>query len=281
LSRTLLLSFAHPDDEAFTCGCTVPRYAAEGVDIHLICATRGEEGEIADPALATPQTLARVRQAELENAADILGISSIEPLGYRDSGMEGTASASNPRAFVNAPAGRIVPRLVRLIRRLKPNVVLSFGPDGRYGHPDHIAISYHTVAAVQGAGQPGLYPEAGEPWTPDRLFFTSLKRSAFTDMLARMKAEGVDTSRFERPDMPMVGQTDDQIDVTIDGREFLEVKKKAMLAHRTQMTPEHPLMRLPAKYFEELMGTEYFTLAWGMPLPEGASGDLFAGLAPA
>ncbi|MER3515271.1 MAG: GlcNAc-PI de-N-acetylase, partial [Chloroflexota bacterium] len=156
-TRSLLSVFAHPDDESFGVGGTLAYYAAQGHRVAL-GATRGDVGEIADPALATPQTLGDVRTAELNCAAQVLGVSKIILLGYRDSGMAGTPENQDPRAFMNAPAEEVVERLVGIIRRLRPQVVITFDPYGGYGHPDHIAIHRHTVAAFHAAGDPARYP---------------------------------------------------------------------------------------------------------------------------
>ena len=116
--RILLAVFAHPDDEAFGTGGTLARYAGEGVRVALVCATRGEVGGIADPSLATRETLGQVRETELRCAAQALGISDVIFLGYRDSGMAGTPENEDPRAFVNIAAEEVVAQLMGIIRRL-------------------------------------------------------------------------------------------------------------------------------------------------------------------
>ena len=129
-SRTLLAIYAHPDDEASSGGGTLARYAADGVNVALVCATRGEVGEIADDSLATPETLSQVREQELRNAADALGVGEVVFLSYRDSGMAGTDDNDNPAALVNAPEDEVVSQLVGVIRRLKPQVIMTFDPTG-------------------------------------------------------------------------------------------------------------------------------------------------------
>lgn len=278
MNRTLLACFAHPDDESFGAGGVLAMYSSQGTAVHLICTTYGEQGEISDPALATRENLGQVRQAELEAAAEILGVNELVWLGYRDSGMAGTVGNNNPRAYVQAKNEEVVPRLVAHIRRLKPNVVVTFDPGGAYGHPDHIAVHKHTVSAIKAAGNANLYPDAGPPWKPDRLFFTAIRRSAFAEMRDRLKALGVDTSAFERPDMPITGQSDEEIDVTLDVSSVLETKRRAVNAHKTQLGPESPLAKFPQEIVDELMSTEHFTLGWGKPLDDGPADDLFAGL---
>lgn len=278
MTRTLLACFAHPDDESFGAGGVLAKYAAEGTTVHLICTTHGEEGEISDPALATRENLGQVRQAELEEAAKILGVTELVWLGYRDSGMAGTVANDNPLAYVQAKNEDVVPRLIASMRKLKPNVVLTFDPGGAYGHPDHIAVSRHTASAVKAAGNPKLYPDAGPPWTPDRLFFTAIRKSTFETMRDRLKALGLDTSAFDRPDMPITGQSDEEIDVVLDVSSVLETKRRAANAHRTQLGPDNPLAKFPEEIVDEFMRTEYFTLGWVKPLGEKPAADLFAGL---
>jgi LmbE family N-acetylglucosaminyl deacetylase len=153
---TILAVYAHPDDEAFTTGGVLAHYAAQGHRVALICATRGEVGEISDPALATAETLGQVREEELRCAANALGLSELIFLGYRDSGMAGTAENQHPEAFANAAAEEVVARLVGHIRRLQPDVVITFDPGGGYGHPDHIAAHRHTVAAFHAAADAAI-----------------------------------------------------------------------------------------------------------------------------
>jgi LmbE family N-acetylglucosaminyl deacetylase len=278
MTRTLLACFAHPDDESFGAGGVLAKYASEGANVYLICATYGEHGEISDPALATRQNLGQVRQAELEAAAEVLGVTELEWLGYRDSGMAGRVSNDNPLAYVQARDEEVVPRLVASIRRLKPNVIVTFDPAGAYGHPDHIAIHKHTVSAVKAAGNPNLYPDSGPPWTPDRLFFTALPMSKLAEMRDQLKAVGVDTSDFERPDMPISGQSDEEIDVILDVSSVLPTKRRAVDAHKTQMGPDNPFNKFPKEFVDEFMSTEYFTLGWGKSVDDRPAGDLFEGL---
>ena len=154
----LLACFAHPDDEAFPVGGALAAHAARGVQIRLITATRGEEGEIRQAGSATRDTLGAVRRVELARAARILGLQDHVVLHYRDSGMAGTPPNEHPQAFVNAVAEVVIERLVEEIRRFRPQVVLTFDPAGLYGHPDHIAIHEYTKEAFQRASDPKPIP---------------------------------------------------------------------------------------------------------------------------
>lgn len=278
MARSILACFAHPDDESFSIGGTLAHYASRGHDITLVCATRGEAGEISDPALASPENLGEVREQELRCAAAALGIGRVEILGYRDSGMEGTDDNNDPRAYVMADRDEVIARLVGYIRSLQPDVVITFDPDGAYGHPDHIAIHHHTVAAVAAARDETRFPEAGPVWTPRRLFFTAISKKRFGEMRSRLAEMGIDTSAFDRPDMPIVGQEEDEIDVTMDVGAHVAAKRKALECHATQFGPDNFMTQLAGDIADDLMSLESFTLWWGTPMPEGRDGDLFAGL---
>ena len=280
--RSLLALFAHPDDEAFATGGTLARYAAEGAGVALVCATRGEVGEIADPALATPETLGDMREAELRCAAAALGLGEVLFLGYRDSGMADTPANEDPRAFANAPAEEVVARLVGIIRRLRPQVLVTFDPNGGYGHPDHVAIHRHTVAAFHAAGDPARYSDQGAPWQPDRLYYLVIPRGAFRRWRERMAEAGVPDA-FERAEEEGWGWPDDQIDVVVDVSGMVDAKVAALRCHRTQFGADHPMSRVPEALTREMLGREHFALAAqaghdSPPRPARPLDDLFDGL---
>jgi LmbE family N-acetylglucosaminyl deacetylase len=154
----LLACFAHPDDEAFTAAGVLTASVSHGVDVRLICATRGEEGDIRFPGAATRETLGQVRDQELRCSCRVLGVQEPIVLGYRDSGWGDSLAQYHPQALVNAPAQEVVERLVAEMRRFRPHVVLTFEPGGLSGHRDHITISRHTTVACQIAGDAGMFP---------------------------------------------------------------------------------------------------------------------------
>ena len=276
--RALLGVFAHPDDESFGTGGLLARYVAEGAHVSLVCATNGEVGEISDPSLATPETLGDVRVGEMENAARVLGISELIMLGYRDSGMPGTPDNNDPRAFAQAPDGEVVSRLVGIIRRLRPQVVVTFDPNGGYGHPDHISIHLHTVAAFHAAGDPARYPSEGAPWQPARLFYSAIPRSAFKEMREHMKSAGIDTSDFERFEEAVIGWDDDQINVIMDVSDMIDIKWEALQCHRTQLGGENFFSRMPEAVRRQILSRETFVQAWPEPSPGLRISHLFDGL---
>ena len=267
--RTLLGLYAHPDDEILSPGGTLAYYAQRGAHVGLVVATRGEAGEIQRPGTATPETLPQVRERETRCSADALGISDLIFLGYRDSGMVGTADNDHPDAFANAPADEVVCRLVAIIRRLRPHVILTFDPHGGYGHPDHVAIHRHAVAAFDAAGDPRRFPDQGDPWRPRRLFYSVLPTALFRRMKERVAARGGDLSGFdeliERRRQQQGDWPDAYINAVVDVSDAIEAKWAAWRCHRTQFGPNSRFRRLPEDEMKALLSSEYFIL--GRPTP--------------
>ena len=272
---SLLACFAHPDDEAFSIAGSFFRYSHEGVRTALICATRGEAGEISDPALATPETLGQVREEELRAAAGFIGVNDLILLGYRD----GTLAEADEVEGVG--------RIVREMRRLQPQVVVTFDKKGGYGHPDHITIQRWTVAAFGQAGDPACYPEqiseGLEPHAPQKLYEVGFARGAMRRMRERMQAEGV-TFRpgGNAATIPLeeMGVPDEEITTEIYLTEpEMQAKLGAMGAHATQMPPRSPFRQLAPDDLRAWMGVERYVLQ----VPErgsdtGPEHDLLAGV---
>lgn len=274
----LLACFAHPDDEAFSTGGTIARYAAAGVHVVLVCSTRGEAGEISDPSLATPETLGQVREDELRCAAENMGIAELVFLDYCDSGMHGSPQNDDPRAYINASDEEVVAKLVEVIRRVKPHVVITFEPFGGYGHPDHIAIHNHTVAAFKIAADTGEYQGLGEPWQPERLFYTVIPRAFFERMRQEMEKLGDDTTGFDDSEQDIRGWPDGKINLVIDASSTVAEKWEALECHRTQFGPGNLFRRIPEEAAKEMMGDEYFYLAWPEVEPGNQLRGFFSGL---
>jgi mycothiol conjugate amidase Mca len=274
---------AHPDDEVIAAGGVMARYAAEGVKTILVTATRGEEGEIHDPALDTPEErhrLAEVRTEELARAADILGIAQRHFLGYRDSGMAGTPANANPHNFHNASPDEATSRLVRLIRRTRPHVLITYDETGGYGHPDHIAAHRITHAAFDAAGNPRIYPAQGlRPWQPQKLYHAVFPRSGVRRFAEMMRERGLPMP-FEdsETDFESLGVPDEQITARVDVRSYVLQKQAAMRAHRTQIPPEFPLLTVSGELAEEALGFESFVLARSLVPVPAMEDDLFARL---
>ena len=182
----LLSIHAHPDDESSKGAGTVARYHTEGVHTVLVCCTGGEEGDILNPAMDREDVRAdigAVRKAELDRAAAIIGYDEVVMLGYRDSGMPESEANANPEAFANADLDEAVGRLVAIIRRTRPQVILTYGDEQEgYPHPDHLRVHDITHPAVDRAADPAWYPEAGEPWQVAKIYYSvwSKKRAEAT-----------------------------------------------------------------------------------------------------
>ena len=190
----LLVVRPHPDDESSATGGLLARYAALGVRTAVVTCTRGEEGEIHDPDLDPEEAHARlgdIREAELRAACQVLGVSELHLLGYRDSGHGRHARQSAPGGLLQRRPGRgAAGRLVRIIRRLQPQVVVTENVDASYSHPDHIMGSRVSVRAFAAAGDPAEYPEAGPIWQPARLYAVVSVRDRWDQIAAMMEAAG-------------------------------------------------------------------------------------------
>jgi mycothiol conjugate amidase Mca len=274
--RTLLAVHAHPDDECISTGGILARYAAEGVRTVLITCTDGAVGEISDPALATPENLAEVRSHELDESVRILRVSHLVKLGYRDSGMAGTADNANPASLNQANFDEALERVVRVVRDERPQVIVTYDERGGYGHPDHIRAHQLAVAAFEAAADGTRFPSAGPAWSTEKLYYAVVPRSAFGQFAERLRAAGIEAP-FQRQETstdeePPFGVADERVTTTVDVSAYVEAKRAALASHRTQMGPEQFFMRLPAEVF----GRETFERVAGPgQTPET---DLFAGL---
>ena len=277
----LLTVHAHPDDEASKGAGTVARYRAEGVRTVLVCCTGGEEGEILNPAMDRPEVienLAEVRRAELDAAAAAIGYDEVVMLGYRDSGMPESEANARPEAFANAPLDESVGRLVEIIRRERPQVIITYNDDqAGYPHPDHLMVHDISLPAFDHAGDPDWRPELGEAWQPSKLYYTVWSRRRIEQMHAKMLELGIespfDEKWFERPSQ------DDRITTSIALDGFAHVRREALLAHATQIDPTSPFwFGLPPEAEQTVHPFDDYVLARSRvdaPVPED---DLFAGV---
>lgn len=195
---TLLFVGAHPDDETFGVGGTLAKYALAGVSVYYACATRGEAGSVDAALMKGYENIGDLRWAELGCASGILSLAGIYYLGYRDSGMPGAADNHHPGALAAAPVEEVAERIVKIIRDIKPQVVVTFDPIGGYRHPDHIAVHKATVMAFQAAGDPAVYPRAGAPYRPDKLYFQVMSRKLLKLAVKALPLFGQDPRRFGR-----------------------------------------------------------------------------------
>jgi N-acetyl-1-D-myo-inositol-2-amino-2-deoxy-alpha-D-glucopyranoside deacetylase len=276
--RTLLAVHAHPDDECISTGGVLARYAAEGVRTVLVTCTDGAVGEISDSDLATPENLAEVRSRELDESVRLLNVSRSVRLGYRDSGMADTADNTDPRSFLQCSFDEALERVVRVVREERPQVIVTYDERGGYGHPDHVRAHQVAVAAFEAAGDGARFGSAGAPFSPTRLYYAVVPRSAMRSLGERLRAAGVEVplqDLREDQDVPF-GVADERVTTFVDVSAYVSAKRAALLAHRTQMGAEQFLARLPESVFGDIFGHETFQRVLGPgEVPED---DLFAGL---
>jgi N-acetyl-1-D-myo-inositol-2-amino-2-deoxy-alpha-D-glucopyranoside deacetylase len=281
---TLLAVHAHPDDEAFSMGGTYARAAAAGVHTVLVCATRGEAGEIHDPDLDPVEAqarLAEIREGELRRACAILGIAELHFLGYRDSGMAGTPENADPRNFHNADPEEATERVTRLLRQCRPHVVVTYDERGSYGHPDHIAAHRTTLAAVAAAADPARFPEQElAAWEVAKLYYTAFPRSRLQRLSEELRQRGI-APPFggEERDPADFTVSDEQVTTYVDVRAYLAEKRDALSVHRTQLGIDHFLMTLPEDVLREAFGSETFTRVQSRVAAPEKEESLFDGLA--
>jgi mycothiol S-conjugate amidase len=277
----LLTVHAHPDDEASKGPGTVARYHAEGVRTVLVTCTGGEEGDILNPAMDTPEVradLAAVRARELEKAARIIGYDEVELLGYRDSGMPGSEANQRPDAFGSVPLDEAVGKLVAIVRRVRPQVIIGYGDDhSAYPHPDHIRAHEIAVAAFEAAGDPGRFEEAGPPYQPLKLYYTVWSRKRIVESHQKFLELGLespfDARWFERPDH------EDEITTSIDLSGYEDVRRDALLAHATQIDPTSRYwFGLPPEVARTIHPFDDYVLARNLTGSEPPETDLFAGV---
>ncbi|MGZ3586906.1 MAG: PIG-L deacetylase family protein [Candidatus Limnocylindrales bacterium] len=295
---TLLTVHGHPDDETVTVGGVMARYAAEGLRVACVTATRGEVGEIVAPDLDTPanrERLGEVREAEERQALACLGPIELRFLGYRDSGMMGTSENLDPRAFWQADPDEAAGRLVRIVRELQADVIVAPNEFGGDGHPDHRKASQIARLAYERAGDPTAYPEqlAGgglEPWAPAKLYEPvnqfgrrqKLARALRSGDLLEAGSMALRWARHWRPGRERhrtrMAAAQRPATTLVDVGPYLEAKYLAMAAHRTQIAPDADLFALSPAERRRVTPTEDFTLRDArlpVQLPEN---DLFAGL---
>ena len=240
----LMCVLAHPDDESLGTGGVLAKSAAEGVATYLVTATRGERGRFGDCATSPgPEIVGRTREAELRAAAKELGLRDVEFLGYPDGGLDGVDAAE------------AIEKIVGHLRRIRPHVVVTFGPEGAYGHTDHIAISQLTTAALVCAADPAFAPSLGAHFRASKLYFIAWSEKKWTAYQAALKklvftANGVERQATAWPEWA--------ITTVIDTSEVWPTVWRAVSCHKTQMSIYRKLAELPDEHQRGLWGTQEF-----------------------
>ena len=295
---TILTVHAHPDDEASKGAPTLAKYHAAGVRTVLVCCTGGEEGDLQNPTLREPgqpfhglsseeerALVTSMRPAELARSAEAIGFDEVVMLGYRDSGMPDSAANSHPDCFHRADLDEATGRLVAVIRRVRPQVIITYSDEQQgYPHPDHLRVHDISILAFDRAADPAWYPEAGEPFRPSKLYYTTWSRRrlvAVHEGLLKHRGESpFDDTWFERPD------TDHRVTTHVDIGAFMWARTQALLAHATQVDPTAAFwFGLSDEELAEVYPWEDWILAKSRvgPIPSTDRGDpleddLFAGV---
>ncbi|MGC5002108.1 N-acetyl-1-D-myo-inositol-2-amino-2-deoxy-alpha-D-glucopyranoside deacetylase [Streptomyces sp. NBC_00353] len=297
-ARRLLLVHAHPDDESINNGASMALYAAQGAQVTLVTCTLGEEGEVIPPELAhlaadRDDALGAHRIGELAAAMKELGVTDHRFLGgpgrFRDSGMMGAEQNHRPGAFWNTDVDDAAAYLVEVIRSVRPQVLVTYDPDGGYGHPDHIQAHRVAMRAADLAADPAYRPGPDapqaspdtSPHTIDKIYWNRVPRSVAEQAFARLRATAPDAfpAIAAIDDVPGV-VNDTQITAEIDGAAHAAAKTAAMRAHSTQIAVDGPFFALSNDLGQPVFTTEYYELVRGASgAPEGVrEHDLFAGV---
>ena len=286
--KRMLLVHAHPDDETINNGATMAMYAKSGVGVTLVTCTRGEEGEVLVPDLAhlaSSQTdgLGKHRETELANAMSELGVIDHRFLGapdkkWRDSGMMGTEPNNRADVFWQADLDEAAGYLVKIIREVKPQVLVTYDEMGGYGHPDHIQAHRAAMRGAELAADANF--GTGEPWEISKIYWNTMPKSVIAEGMAKMKEIGSDFFGAENVDDLPFAKPDELVTTLIDGTKYIDEKMAAMKAHPTQIELDGPFFALSNSLGNEVWGHEYYTLVKGEiagTLDEkGRETDLFA-----
>lgn len=270
------------------------RYKAQGVHTVLVCCTGGEEGDLHNPALREPgqpfhgltpeqekALLAEIRPGELARSAEIIGFDEVVMLGYRDSGMVDTEPNEHPDSFHQAPLDEAVGLLVDIIRRTRPQVILTYNDDQRgYPHPDHLKVHDISIVAFERAGDPTWYPELGEPFQPLKMYYTVWAKArlvAVHEAMIRLRG----SSPFDQDWLDRPG-ADHRITTRLDVGSYLWARSGSLRAHATQVDPNEPWwFGLTDDELAEVYPWEDWILAKsavGGPADGEVEDDLFAGI---
>jgi mycothiol S-conjugate amidase len=276
---SILTVHAHPDDEASKGAGTIRRHRDEGIRTTLVCCTGGEAGDILNPAMDRAEVkadLQAVRASELKAAADVIGYDEHIMLGYRDSGMPDSEANAHPDCFANADLDEAVGRLVKIIRRVRPQVMVSYPEEQkRYPHPDHLQVTAVCLPAWDRAGDENWYPDAGEPFTPLKMYATQWSRKRMVDThqafldLGLESPYGADWLKGKDRDDRLTAR------IEVDNR----VRREALLAHATQVDPKSPFwFGLPDEVHDAIHPYDDYVIVRTRIETASLETDLFAGI---
>lgn len=281
----ILTVHAHPDDEASKGAGSIAKYHAEGVHTVLVCCTGGEEGDILNPAMDTDEVKAdigAVRRRELDNAAKVIGYDEVVMLGYRDSGMADSEANKNPASFAQAPLDEAVGRLVAIIRRTKPQVLVTYHEDqDRYPHPDHLRVHEVSIIAVEAAADPGQFKNSGEPWKVEKVYYTAWSFRRIVMMHEKFLELGLESPFSPEwfKDRQPIPNEEDGLTTQISLEGFEHIRQDALLCHATQIDPKSPFwFGLPPEVMKSIHPFDDYVLARGPRVEGEKETDMFAGI---
>ena len=282
-NRILLAVLAHPDDETFGTGGTLAYYARQGVQVHLVCATRGEVGDVDERYLRGFASISELRQAELRCATEKLGLAGVHFLGYRDSGMPGSPDNQHANALAAQPVDQVAAEVTHYFRLLKPQVVITFDPIGGYRHPDHIAIQRATVRAFEaGAALRQEFPNPDDlsPFQPQKLYFQTIPHGLMRLGVTLLRLVGQDPRHIGRNkdiDLVSIAEVDFPTHAIIDYRSVAKIRDEASLCHASQGGQE--MSRGPLGWLRRLLfSRETYMRAFPLPVKGITERDLFEGV---
>jgi LmbE family N-acetylglucosaminyl deacetylase len=235
--KVILTVLAHPDDETFGMGGTLALYASKGIEVDLICATRGEVGDVPEDMMTGFSSVAELREHELLEATKFLGLTHVDFLDYRDSGMPGSEDNHHLQALAAAPLEEVTGKVVQYIRKYKPQIVLTFDPIGGYRHPDHIAIQQATEKAFFAAGKSDLFPGEFPAYDPKKLYFHTMPKSILRFGVFIMRLMGKDPSKFGRNgdiDLESIAKVSFPVNAVINYFSVADKKDRAAACHASQ-----------------------------------------------
>jgi len=270
---TLMAVHAHPDDEASSTGGVLAKYGDEGIRTVVVTCTNGEFGDT--PGGVKPgedghdeQAVAQIRLAELRESCKHLGVTELELLGYHDSGMPDWEYKNRPDAFCNIPEAEVAGRIGALIERYRPQVVISYDPEGAYQHPDHVHAARCAAAAAAATG------------IPAKFYQTAMRRSDWRELWESLREQGVEVPDVREIPPEMLRKMEEnerRITTNVDIMDVLDRKRAALLAHASQIRDSW-FNKIPPELGARVFGRESFIRATdttGAPVPED---DLFSGL---
>ncbi|MDF0530167.1 mycothiol conjugate amidase Mca [Tsukamurella sp. 8F] len=285
MTYRMLAVHAHPDDESSKGAATMARYAAEGNDVMVATFTGGERGDILNPAMDVPgvkDRLPEVRREEMAKAAAILGVQH-RWLGFVDSGLpEGDPKPPLPEGcFALVPLEESTEALVRLIREFRPHVMVTYDENGGYPHPDHIRTHEVSMAAYEAAADPERFPDAGEPWQIQKVYYSH----GFLKGRFRAFADEFDKQGRENPFREWLTRWDDartdmmaRVTTQVPCADYFPVRDEALRAHATQIDPNGPFFAVPMEWQQRLWPTEEYELVKTRVCTKMPENDLFSGV---